>query len=258
MDVRKAIAKTLLLAESNSAEIALGGAIAGVPITAFLFGRSRLKADDILADLEDERCSQEIRDPLTTGEKVGATWKCYILPTLSCGLTIFLMVWSHKIQGRKLVALASAYSLTDTAFREYKGKVEELVGKKKIEEINHSINQDKVKDLTVLDGDILSTNGGDVLCVDGWTGLKFFSNAQKIKEAVNTVNAEMVCDMYEPLNLLYEELGIPETDLGSEQGWNVMVDKAIRVEIDSCLDKEQIPALVMNYYPRPRPMYTDL
>lgn len=261
MDVKNALAKLAILAEANSAEIALGGALAGVPITALLFGRARLKADDILAEIEDERCEQNILVPMTTGEKVGATWKCYILPTIACGTTIFLMVWSHKIQGKKLVALASAYSLTDTAFRNYRNKVEEVVSNKKIEEINHGLNQDKVSEMTSIDNDILATNRGDVLCVDVWTGLKFYSNASNIKDAINAVNAEMVGDIYVRLGYLYEQLGIPPQLMpkcGNELGWNVLADKQVRVEIDSCLDKENIPTLTMEYFPKPSPMFDTL
>jgi hypothetical protein len=177
----------------------------------------------------------------------------------TCGLTMFLMIWSHKIQGRKLIALASAYSLTDSAFREYREKVAETVSKKKLEEINHAIDKDKVKDCTVLDSDILATNLGDVLCVDSWTGRKFFANAEVIRQAVAATNAEMVGDVYVPSSFLYsEQLNMPVCESDQELGWNVLVDKKIDVWFTSVLDKENIPALVMHLEPHPRPMYDDL
>lgn len=257
MELRQAIAKALAIASANSAEIALGIAVAGVPISMFLSGQARLKADDILAELEEDRWSQGIRDPMTVPEKAGATWKCYILPIISGGITIFCMIWSHKIQGRKLLALASAYTLTDSALRDLRNHIPD----KKLKEYDHNINQEKVSEMSMLDGDIYSTNRGDVLCVDQYTGLKFFSNATSIKEAVSAVNAEMVGDIYQSLGYLYEQLGIPTQYIpkaGEELGWNVLADKQISVDFDSCLDKEGIPTLVMIYEPKPRPMFDML
>ena len=250
--------KTMLLAGSNSAELALGTAVTGVILTGVLAGRASLKADDILAELEEQRYNIGIDEPLTVPEKLEATWKCYILPTVAAGATIFLMIWSHRIQGRKLIALASAYSITDSAFREYRNKVQEMVSKKKFDEIDHAIDQDKTSNFSVLDGDILATNRGDVLCLDAWSGQKFFSNKTAIEEAVARANALMVGDIYMPLNTLYDEMGIPPSEGGEELGWNALVDKSVKVRFGSTLDKENIPTLVMHLDPAPRYMYKDV
>ena len=241
-----------------SAEAALGVAIAGVPITAIFFGEARLKADDILANIEDDRFEAGIKEPLTTQEKLKETWKCYILPLVSCGVTIGFMIWSHKIQGRKLVALASAYALTNKSYKEYREKAKELLSKKKFDEIEHAIDQDRVANYTDLDGDILATNCGDVLCVDAWSGQKFFSNAEAIREAVARCNNMMVGSVYLSLNTLYDEIGnLPPTKAGEDLGWNSLFDNPITVHFSSVLDKEKIPALVMHLDPDPRPMYQD-
>ena len=251
MNVKKII-------DAVSAEAALGGAIGGLFVTAFTYGEARLKADDILANLEDDRYEAGFKDPLTTKEKLQETWKCYILPVVSCGVTIGLMIWSHQIQGRKLIALASAYTITNSAFKEYKDKAKELLTKKKFDEIEHAIDQDRVANCTVLDGDILATNTGDVLCVDAWSGQKFFSNAESIRQAVARCNQMMVGSVYLSLNTLYDEIGaLPPTKAGEELGWNSLFDNPIQVHFSSVLDKEKIPALVMHLDPDPRPMYQD-
>jgi len=241
-----------------SAEAALGVAIGGVFITAFTYGEARLKADDILANLEDDRWEAGIKEPLTTQEKAKETWKCYILPLFAATTTVGFMIWSHQIQGRKLVALASAYAITSNSFKEYKDKAKELLSKKKLDEIEHAIDQDKVANMTVLDGDILATNTGDVLCIDAWSGQKFFSNAEAIRQAVARCNQMMVGHVYLALNTLYDEIGgLPPTKAGEELGWNSLFDDAIEVHFSSVLDKEKVPALVMHLEPDPRPMYQD-
>ena len=259
MDLKALLAKV-------SAEATLGVALAGVPVTAVLSGEARLKADDILIEMEQQRESIGVTEPMTTTEKLKETWPCYILPVVSCGITMGMMIWSHHIQGQKLIALASAYSITNTAFKEYKDKARDILSKKKLDEIEHAIDQDKVADYSVLDGDILSTNRGDVLCVDFWTGLKFFSNATEIREAIARCNNMMADAVYLSLATVYDELGIPIVTTTAGQsipgnaeylGWNRIHDKNILVHLDSCLDKEGIPTLVMKLDPKPAPQFED-
>ena len=240
--------------------IKLGPQIAtGIGIgLALLAGIKAVEKTPEAIKLIEKKKEEEHKDELTPMETVEATWKCYILPIVSCGLTIGFMVWSHKIQGRKLVALASAYALTNKSYKEYKQKAKELLSKKKFDEIEHAIDQDKVANYTVLDGDILATNCGDVLCVDAWSGQKFFSNAEAIREAVARCNNMMVGSVYLSLNTLYDEIGnLPPTKAGEELGWNALFDNPITVHFSSVLDKEKIPALVMHLDPDPRPMYQD-
>ena len=251
MGIKDALARALVVANANSAEIALGVAIAGVPISMILSGEARLKADDILAELEEQRYQDGIDEPIPIETKIAKTWRCYILPVLSGVITLGSLIWSHKVQGKKLVALASAYTLTDSAFRELKSHIPE----KKLREYQHEIDQEKVGEMSMLDADILTTNRGDVLCVDAWSGMKFFSNAQDIRDAVAAVNAEMVGEMYANMNYLYDQMNVQQTAAGESNGWNVLSDKSISVWFDSVVDKESIPALVMHIEPEPRPLY---
>lgn len=245
------------LLDSVSAEMALGFGL-GVSFVAMIAsGDARLKADDILIQKEQEREDQGILEPMTFVEKTQSTWHCYILPIVLWGTSTAFIIWSHKIQGKKLLALASAYAITNKSFKEYKDKAKELLSPKKLNELETAIDQDKVANMTVLDGDILATNTGDVLCVDAWGGQKFFSNAEAIRQAVARCNQMMVGHVYLSLNTLYDEIGLPPTVAGEELGWNSLFDDAITVHFSSVLDKEHVPALVMHLEPSPRPMYQD-
>ena len=254
MDIRNAVTGALAIASANSAELTLGIAIAGVPISMILSGTARLKADDILAELEEERYKQGIDEPIPTQTKLVKTWHCYILPVVSGVVTIGCLIWSHKIQGKKLLALASAYALSDAALRDLKAHIPE----KKLREYQHAIDQEKVGHMSMLDTDILATGQGDILCIDAWSGLKFFSNAQNIRDAVAATNAEMIGDMYANMNYTYDQLNLPPTIAGDSNGWNVLAEKSISVWFDSVVDKEEIPALVMHIDPPPRPLYDNI
>ena len=240
-----------------SAEAALGVGLGLSAAAMIVSGESRLKADDILIQLEQEREDVGLTEPMTMGEKTKATWHCYILPVVLWGSSVAFIIWSHKIQGRKLLALASAYAITNRSFKEYRDKAKELLTPKKFNEIEHAVDQEKVANMTVLDGDILATNHGDVLCVDGWGGQKFFSNAEAIRQAVARCNQMMVGHVYLSLNTLYDEIGLDPTEAGEDLGWNSLFDDAISVRFSSVLDKENVPALVMHLDPNPRPMYQD-
>ena len=64
-------------------------------------------------------------------EIVKLTWECYI-PTAAVGLsTIACIIGAHNIHLRRNAALASLYSLTESAFKEYQSKVVETIGKNK-------------------------------------------------------------------------------------------------------------------------------
>ena len=253
-NLKTLLSRAAFVVGSNSAEILTGLSLAGVVATGIASGEARLKADDILIQLESEHPDE----PLTTSEKAKATWWCYILPVTLGVLTMGCVIGSHKIQGRKLAALASAYSITDGMFKEYRDKVREKFGDKKADEIQHDIDQDKTSEMTMLDKDILTTNYGDVLCLDAWSGQKFFSNAEAIRQAKDRVNAIMLDDMYVDLNTFYDELGIPPTEAGDDTGWNALADKTISVKFSSTLDKEKIPCLVMHIHPSPRPLYREI
>ena len=256
-------AKALMIAEANSAEILTGFGLAGVVLTGVTSGRARLKADDILmqveADIENNAAinNTEVYQ-LTFQDKFKLTWWCYALPVGIGVATIGCILGSHHIQGKKLAALAGAYTITDSMFKEYKEKIREKLGDKKIDEAEHAINQDKMSQFTSVDSDIFATNHGDVLCYDVWSGMKFYSNAEAIRQAVHQVNAMMLDDVYIDLNAFYQELGLDGTVEGDETGWNALVDKSIRVKLDSCLDKEKIPCLTLELIPHPSPLYKEI
>ena len=69
----------------------------------------------------------EVRDSWTVLKSAKACWRCYI-PAGAVGIaTIACIVGANAIGMRRNAALLAAYTLVDTSFREYKGKVVEHI-----------------------------------------------------------------------------------------------------------------------------------
>ena len=108
----------------NSPAILTGLGCAGVLTTAILTGRATLRASEILKmEAPDEQL------PVT--EIVKLTWKVFIPPVLVGASSITCIIGSNSINQRRNAAISALYSLSETAFREYKEKVVEEIGKNK-------------------------------------------------------------------------------------------------------------------------------
>ena len=108
-------------------------------------------------------------------------------------------------------ALAALYSLSETAFREYKEKVVEEIGRNKELKVRDSIAQDRVTTNPVGDRTIIFTGNGEVLCYDALCDRYFKSSAEKIRQQVLELNEDLRNDMWLDLNDLYYAIGLPST-----------------------------------------------
>src|SRR5690606_3413528 len=112
----------------------------------------------------------------------------------------------------------SAVTLGETAFREYRDKMIEVVGEAKDHKIIDEVAKDKVASS---DGsDIVVIEPGNVLCYDTLTGRFFASTMEKIRKAENDIGRKCINEMYASQNDFYRLLGIPAVAVGEELGWN--------------------------------------
>ena len=166
-------------------------------------------------------------DVFTPVEIVELTWKFYI-PTAVLGtLTIGCMIGANNINLRRNAALASVFSLTETALKEYQSKVVEVIGDKKEEKIRGEIAQDKLNANPVKNNAIIVTNDGSTLCYDSLSGRYFKSNIDKIKSVTNEFNRRLLSDMAISLNEFYDDIGLEPIEMGTHMGWTIekgMVD----------------------------------
>lgn len=242
------IAKSVRTAmKKHSPEILTGIGIAGMITTTVMAVRATPKALILIEDKKDELGTNE----LTKMETVKAVWPCYIPSALVGTASVLCLVGASSTNLRRNAALATAYTLSETTLKEYQEKVVETIGEKKERDIREQVAKEKMVKNPVREV-ILTERGGNTICYDVISGRYFKSDKDTINRIVNELNRQMRDDMYVSLNEFYYELGLDETKLGNDLGWNI--DKGyIEINYSSHLDANGTPCLVIDY--RVAPVY---
>ena len=195
---------------------------------------------------------------LTKGDTFKVAWKYYIPTTVLFALSTACLISGNRISARRNAALAAAYSVSETALRQYKEaieekapevkqKIEETVAQKQLDEAPQTdISMD---DVTVID------NGGD-LVYDPLTRSYFKIYKEKIQEAANTLGYSMLSDGFAgtaSLNDFYDILGIPTCKLGDDVGWNISNNEGIfKTSFIGGIARNGKPCLVLTYDKPPK------
>ncbi|WP_254556795.1 DUF6353 family protein, partial [Salmonella enterica] len=79
----------------------------------------------------------------------------------------------------------------------------ETLGEKKEKQIREEIDKDRIKKNPVGKSEVIITGNGKTLCYDHTSGRYFESDMETIKRAVNTINKQMLDEMYVSLNDFY-------------------------------------------------------
>ena len=202
--------------KKHSPEILTGIGIAGMIATTI----SAVKATPKALRLIDEKEIQENKR-LTTAEVVLTTWKCYIPAAVTGALSVACLIGASAVSLKRNAALATAYTISETALKDYREKAVEVVGEKKEQAIRDAIAKDKLAGNPVDDKQIVMTGSGDTLCYDVLSGRYFKSDIEKIRKAINDLNRDMLSEQYVSLNDLYYAIGLPDIKLGNDLGWNI-------------------------------------
>lgn len=204
----------------NSPHILTGLGCAGVLSTAILAVKATPKA---LAILDEETLYREQKHfiPLKKLEVVKLTWKCYLPASFVGVASIGCIIGANTVHVRRSAALASLYALSESAFREYKTKVVQEIGKVKETKVRDEIAKDHIAKNPPTSGNVIFTGNGDVLCYDKMSGRYFMSSYETLRQKVNDLNYRLRNEMSIPLNDFYYEIGLPSIDLGDLMEFNV-------------------------------------
>jgi hypothetical protein len=245
------IAKGIRMSISkHSPEILTGIGIAGMVTTTVMAVRATPKA---LILIEDKKAENDV-DKLTPVETIKATWTCYIPAAITGCLSIFCLIGASSVNARRNAALATAYTLSESALKEYQGKVIETIGEKKEQSVRDAIAKDRIDKNPVSSREVIITEKGNTLCYDAISGRYFKSDIDKLKKAENELNRRMRDEMYISLNEFYYEIGLNPTKIGDDLGWNI--DHGyIELNFSSQLTDDGNPCLVIDYQVTPRYEY---
>jgi len=240
----------------NSPSILTAVGVVGTVSTAVLTGRATFHASHILQE-EEERLERMGEEPLEPKEVVQLVWTLYIPALVSCGFTIAAIVLSNRISNSRAAALAAAYSLSDKAFDDYKAKVKEKIGEHKERTVRDEIAQEQVDNKPASNEKIVQTsNGGDVLCFDAFTGRYFLSDMETLRKAENEVNHTIIHHMYASLSDFYDIVGLPRTQFSDDVGWNA--DRMIELVFSTTIADDGRPCIVVNFNVMPSNSYYRL
>lgn len=246
----------------NSPVILTGLGVAGLITTTVLAVRATPKAleliDERRMELADEdesfvygdydNCKLEALDIIRT------TWKCYIPALTMGGITIACIIGANSVNLRRNAALASVYSLSEAALKEYQAKVIDTIGETKHTKIKDEIAKDRIEKNPVSSREVVVTGRGDMLCYDALSGRYFKSDIEHIKKVFNDLGRDMLSDMYISLNDVYYALDLQSTKLGDLVGWHV--DHGLPVpSFSSQLAEDNTPCLVLDFSIEPRYNY---
>ena len=227
-------------------QIMLGLGLSGMVTGTVLIAQAAPKANDILEAKKDELNVEK----LPVKEFVGATWKLYLPGTIATVTGAGLIIGSNVANKKNFSALATAYQLTDTAFRTYQEAVQEEVTPKKAVDIENRAAENTIArhDMAHPDNKIYqSTNGGSVLCYDMYIGRYFYADKTIIQTAINDFNDKLMKDGEKPLNDLYYLLGLEEVTVGNIVGWDAN-HGIIEIAYTSTLTPDGVPALAFDFY----------
>lgn len=251
-DVKQRAAE--LVAENASTLLTAGGVV-GTVATAVLTGRASFKAADII--LEEKMRMLAIQDPsqdppeIPVIQKVKLVWPQFLPPVLTGSATVVSIVMANRVSAQKAAALAAAYGLAERNLSEYKDKVsEKLTGPKK-QQVDDEIAQDRVNRTPGHDTIVIAD--GEILCFDEPTGRYFRSTMDKIKNAVNTTNAEILHHEYANATFFYEELDLPGTTWTDEVGWNH--DTLLDLKYSTVLTPDDKPCISIDFKVLPKSDY---
>lgn len=199
---------------------------------------------------EREELGLDENDELTKKEIVACTWKTYVPTVATMVLSTVCIAGSSSINFRRNAALATAYTLSESALREYQTKVIETIGAPEERKIREQVAREKVNPNADHER-VVVISGGDVLCLDTLSGQYFQNNPDSIQRAINELNHTMLNEMYITLNDYNNVLGLKTTSIGDARGWHID-NGLMEVMFTTELTPDNKPCLVIDHYVRPQ------
>lgn len=238
----------------NSPALLTGVGVTGAITTAYLAARAAFRVGlDINAGHYEPLMEGREPEVYTTTDLIKTYWKPFIPAAITGSLTVTAIIAANQVGTRRAAAMATAYSLSERAFSEYKDKVVEKIGDNKARAVRDEVAQDRVNSNPPQDSQVIITGGGEVLCYDHFTGRYFKSDMETLRRAENEINRLILDQGYASVSDLYSEIGLPPTSFSEEVGWNT--DRMLTLVFSTTLSPDGRPCISIDFDLHPNRKY---
>ena len=229
-----------------SPEILIGIGISGMIYSTVMAVKSTPKAMILVKKKKKELKKNELK-PVETFK---AAFKCYIPSAVITVLSVSCIMAASNINHKRNAALATAYSLSESALKLYQEKVIETIGEKKEQQIRDEVAKEQITQNPVTKNEVIITESGNTLCYDSLSGRYFKSDIEKLRKAVNELNHSMLANMSASLNDYYDLINLKGIPHGERLGWNA--NRAlVELTFSAQLAEDGVPCLVVDFQERP-------
>lgn len=246
-----ALFKTAKIAMTkHGPEILTGIGVAGMLATTVLAVKATPKALKLIEEAEHKKGMTHEMVDLTPIETVKAAWKPYIPAAITGVTSVACIVGASSANVKRNAALAAAYTLSETALKEYRDQVVETLGEKKEQNIRDKVSKEQVEKHPVSQSEVIFTDKGKSLCFDPYSARYFTNDIETIRRAANNLNERILNSItgYASLSDFYDEIELPHTDISDEIGWNT--SNLLKLDISSHVTDDGRPAIVVGHYNR--------
>lgn len=236
MSLEAFLKSTKSTVQENSPSILAALAVGGVATTGYVAYQVGFNTGRDI-----ERREGELGIVATGKEKFERYWKSHIPVFILGATTVACVIAGTAINNRRNAILGGTLAITETAYREYRDKVEKVITKPKREQIDQELAQDK---LEKTDSEIVFVGNDSVLAFDTLTSRYFESTKLAVERAEVEINRRLLSDMYVSQNEWYDAIGLPRVAMGDNVGWNH--DHPLEVKFIALM-KDDKPVMALDY-----------
>ena len=235
--------------QKHAPEICMGLGLTGMGVTMYTVYKLAPKVNEKLAENPEA----------TKWEKAKTVASVYWPSALSFASSAGLILWSNRIQSKRVVAWASTAAFAQKELMSFQEAAVEKIGKDTVREIKERVVEKKMEETPSPQQDRVMAMGylNKQLYVDEISGRKFFSNDTLLFNAQNELNGQMLRGMdCASVNQWWAAIGLERTSIGDQLGWSVSHGSGRLIDIDTSFrgtDKETgMKYILLSYNNPPR------
>jgi hypothetical protein len=160
----------------------------------------------------------------------------------TAALTVTAIVMSNRISTRRAAALASAYTVSQEFFKEYKKSVVDHIGKDK----EKKVREVAMKEMAAKNPPPMTmvVSGTDCMVHELYTGTWFTSSYLALQQAEIEINFQIMHNGYASVSDFLRLVGATHSRVAEEIGWNT--DRKLELDIGSDIEDGK-PILTLDF-----------